>query len=663
MKISADDLKLIANTIRSLSIDAIQKANSGHPGMVMGCADIAAVLWSKILKHNPSNPGWINRDRFVLSAGHGSMLMYSVLHLSGYDITLEDIKNFRQMNSITPGHPEYRSTPGIETTTGPLGQGFANAIGMAIASLFLAREFNDDEVSIIDHYIYAIVSDGDVMEGISYEAASIAGHIGLGNVIFIYDYNKTTIEGDIDLTYSEDIKKRFESCNWHVQFADGHNYDEIENAVLKAQKIEDRPSIIIANTVIAKGSPNKEGSEDTHGAPLGEEEVRASKQNIGFDANLHFYVPQRVYDILTERKGELKRINELWDEKFNKLIVGNRKDRWDKFFTNPDIESLRKNLPVFDIDQAIATRSASGKMLEMLFKEVPNIVGGSADLGSSNKSFVKGYEETGRNKLGRNIHFGVREHAMAAIQNGISCYGGFLPYTATFFVFTDYMRPAVRIAALSRLHVIYVLSHDSVFVGEDGPTHQPVEHLAGIRMIPNLTVIRPADALETREAWISAIENRDGPTALILTRQNVPVIKRKSQAERDLDKGAYIIYDTALASDVILIASGSEVHISIDAAIKLEEEGIKARVISFPSWELFERQSCEYKEKILPKEIKKRVVIEAGIRMGWERYAGDKALYITMEQFGVSAPYKMLAERYGFNCDYIKAKVLEYLKA
>ncbi len=653
------DIIQVANTIKTLSMDAVQKANSGHPGMPLGCSDVAAVLWGKIIRHNPADPGWINRDRFVLSAGHASMLLYSVLHLAGYELSLDDIKNFRQWGSKTPGHPEFGFPKGVETTTGPLGQGFANAVGMAIARSLMEKEFNRDGKIIIDHYIYAIVSDGDVMEGISSEAASLAGHMGLGKLIFIYDYNEITIEGGTDLAFSEDVQKRFESYNWYVQDINGHNHDEIEKAILNAQKVTDKPSIIISRTDIAKGSPNKEGSEDSHGAPLGEDEVKATKRSIGCDEDSHFCVSEKVYDLFNIRRNELLKIHEEWQKDFNSAMKGELKVKWDKFFKKPDIDSLRKQMPDFNPEDAAATRGVSGKILGAFFAELPNIVGGSADLGSSNKSFVKGYDETGKNRVGRNIHFGVREHAMGAIQNGIAYYGGFYPYTATFFVFLDYMRPAVRLAALSRLQAIYVFTHDSIFVGEDGPTHQPVEHLATARAIPNLTVIRPADAEETKEAWLSAIGNSEGPTALILTRQNVPSLRSNAQ---ELQKGAYIAYEGDATPDILMLASGSEVHLSIDTAVKLKEQGISARVISFPSWELFEKQPEGYKEKILPKDIKKRAVVETGIAMGWERYAGENALYITIERFGASAPYKVLAEKFGFTVDNVISCVMKYLK-
>ncbi|MBN2400862.1 MAG: transketolase [Spirochaetes bacterium] len=652
------DLQLIANSIRVLSMDAVQKANSGHPGMPLGCADIAAVLWYRIMKYNPDDPAWPNRDRFVLSAGHGSALLYSALHLAGYGITLDDIKNFRQIGSITPGHPEFGCTPGVETTTGPLGQGFANAVGMSVASKLLADEFS----GIIDHYIYAIVSDGDLMEGVSSEAASLAGHMGLGNIIFIYDDNKITIEGSTDLAFSENVRERFTAYNWHVQDVDGYNHDAIEKAVLNAQKETAKPSLIIAKTVIAKGCPSKEGSESSHGAPLGKDAVAETKINLECKYEDPFSIDRSVYDLFKKRRDELHKIYDEWKSSFGKAMKSGLKDKWDRFFTAPDIDSLRKKMPKFDPAKEIATRSASGKVLEALFAGMPNIAGGSADLGPSNKSFAKGFSESGKRRVGRNLHFGIREHAMGSIQNGIAYYGGFIPYSATFFAFLDYMRPPVRLAALSKLHCVYLFTHDSIFVGEDGPTHQPVEHVATARAIPNLTVIRPADAEETAEAWLSALGNSTGPTALILTRQDIPVVKKENRdGAQDLHKGAYIVHDAGKNPDIIILASGSEVNLSIEAAKALKEKGINAEVVSFPSWELFDKQPDDYKRTILPDSVRKKAVVELGISMGWERYAGADALYITMETFGASGPHNALAEKYGFTIQNIVNRIVDYI--
>ncbi|HPQ52162.1 MAG TPA: transketolase [Spirochaetota bacterium] len=662
MHITNEDLALIANTVRTLSMDAVQKANSGHPGMPMGCADIAAVLWAQVMIYNSSDPGWANRDRFILSAGHGSMLLYSMLHMSGYDLSLDDIKNFRQLDSKTPGHPEFSHTPGVETTTGPLGQGFANAVGMAYAAKMLGKEFNIPGKPLIDHRIYAIVSDGDIMEGVASEAASLAGHLGLGNIVFVYDSNGISIEGATDLTFSEDVEERFRSYNWHVQKIDGHNYGEIFNALTVAKHETEKPSIIIARTDIAKGSPNKQGTADSHGAPLGDEEIRNTKECIGCCVDDVFCVPERVYEIFNERNNELKNLYTQWQESSQKVLQGDTGTRWKSFFANPEIETLRGKLPSFETGASIATRSAGGKILESLFRELPNIIGGSADLGPSNKTFVKGFDESGRNTLGRNIHFGIREHAMGSFVNGIAYYGGFIPFGATFFVFMDYMRPPVRIAALSGLQAVFVFTHDSIFVGEDGPTHQPVEQLAAARAIPNLTVIRPADAEETREAWLAAIENTSGPTAMLLTRQNLPVLDRPKAPASDLHKGAYSVYSAGGNADVLILASGSEVHLAVEAAQMLKGKNINADVISFPSWELFEKQSPEYKNSILPPSVMKRVVIEAGISMGWERYAGPDALFITMDGFGSSAPAELLAEKYGFTAGQAAGKISDYCR-
>jgi transketolase len=661
MPVTTDDLKLIATATRTLSMDAIQKANSGHPGMPMGCADIAAVLWTKFLKHNPADPAWPNRDRFVLSAGHGSMLLYSMLHFSGYDVTLDDIRSFRQLGSKTPGHPEYGLTPGVETTTGPLGQGFANGIGMAVARDLVAAEFNTPDNAVIDHYIYAIVSDGDLMEGISSEAASLAGHWGLKKLIYIYDSNDISIEGGTELAFSEDIAKRFAAYGWHVQKTDGHDCTQIEKAIKKAQKVADRPCLIIAKTRIAKGSPKLEGSEESHGAPLGVDEVAATKRNIGCSPDDTFCVPQQVYDIFSARKKKLRRMHNAWKKSFKSSFQGDVLARWKKYFAAPDIASLREKLPVFDPAKAVATRTAGGKILEALFREMPNLAGGSADLGPSNKSFVKGFTESGMGKIGRNIHFGIREHAMGSIQNGMAYYGGVLPYSATFLAFLDYMRPSVRLAALAKLHAVYVFTHDSIFVGEDGPTHQPVEHVASARAIPNLNVIRPADAEETKEAWLAALARTDGPTMLSLTRQDLPVIARSGGTGADLlHKGAYVIRECDAKPDIVILATGSEVHISIAAAEELKGKGISARVVSMPCWELFDAQAAKYRMEVLAHGTPK-CVVEAGIRMGWDRYAGPHALYITMETFGASGPAKAVAAKFGFTTENIVNRVVEFL--
>ena len=658
MTVTHDELKLIAKTVRTLTMDTVQKANSGHPGMPMGCADIAAVLWTKIMNYNPADTEWANRDRFILSAGHGSVLLYSMLHLSGYDLSLDDLKSFRQMGSKTPGHPEYRHTPGVETTTGPLGQGFANGVGMAMASGLLAEEFGS---GIIDHYIYGIAGDGCMMEGVSAEAASLAGHLGLGNIIYFYDSNRITIEGPTDIAFTEDVAKRFEAYSWHVQKIDGHDFDAIEGAVLAAQKVKDKPSLIIASTVIAKGSACMEGSEESHGAPLGAEEIKASKEKLGCAPGESFCVPAGVYSVFKKVRDEKKSLYDSWKKKFAEEIKGEKLDRWNKFFTAPDITALRKKMPVFKAGEKTATRSAGGRILEVLYSELPNFTGGSADLAPSNKTMVKNVSQTGRGKLGRIIHYGVRENAMGSIQNGIAYYGGFINFSATFFVFMDYMRPAVRIAALAGLQSIYVFTHDSVFVGEDGPTHQPVEHLAVSRAIPNLDVIRPCDAEETREAWLAALSRTGGPTMIVLSRQNLPVLERIEGKGADrLSMGAYIVHDNDV-NDITILASGSEVHVSVEAARILAGKGIKARVVSVPCREAFDRQSDSYRESVIGKDGAD-VVVEAGLKTGWEAYCRPRSLYITVEGFGMSAPESRIAEHYGFTPEKIAEKILSHSK-
>lgn len=662
MPVNKDELKLIARTVRTLAMDTVQRANSGHPGMPMGCADIAAVLWGRVMNYNSEDPSWVNRDRFILSAGHGSALLYSMLHLSGYGVTLEDMKQFRQMGSLTPGHPEFRHTPGVETTTGPLGQGFANGVGMAIAEKLLAAEFNTPENEIINHYIYAIAGDGCIMEGVSSEAASLAGHMKLGNLIYIYDSNRITIEGSTDLAFTEDVRKRFEAYGWDVSEIDGHDFDDIERALLAAQKVKDKPSLIIARTVIARGSSCMEGSEESHGAPLGADEVKASKEKLGCSGDASFDVPAEVYEIFRRVNDDKKSICNSWKVKFDSAMNGGMSSRWNAFFTAPDIEKMRALLPSFKAGEKLATRAAGGKMLEVLYKELPNFLGGSADLSPSNKTHVKNMSESGHGKVGRVIHYGVRENAMGSIQNGIAYYGGFINFSATFFVFMDYMRPAVRMAALSGLQSIYIYTHDSIFVGEDGPTHQPVEHLAVSRAIPNLNVIRPCDAEETREAWLAALARRNGPTMLVLSRQNLTVMERdENSSALNLHKGGYVIYGKG-NPDVVILSSGSEVGVSVEAAKILEKENkIKVRVVSFPCWELFNEQAEEYRKSVVPDNVKK-VVVEAGIRMGWEKYSGDNALFITVDEFGRSAPEAALADYFGFTPAKIADRIREHMK-
>ncbi len=656
--------QLSINTIRTLSIDAVQKANSGHPGMPLGCAPIAYLLYYKLMRHNPSNPQWINRDRFILSAGHGSMLLYSILHLSGYDLSLDEIKNFRQWNSKTPGHPEYGHTPGVETTTGPLGQGFATAIGMAVARDFLSSVFNKEGYNLIDHYIYGICSDGDLMEGISHEAASFAGHHKLGRIIFFYDDNRITIEGKTDLTYSDNVRKRFEAYGWNVfNVDDVNNLSELGTAANLARENSDKPCLIITRTHIGYGSPNKQDSASAHGAPLGVEEVKLTKKNLGWNYEEDFYIPDEVKSHFAGIKECGREAEELW----NKLFESYKKDYpeladlFERIFRQDFGDEWEKHLPVFS--EAMATRAASGKVLNSIARYLPTLIGGSADLAESNNTYLKEFKSfSADNKNGRNIHFGVREHAMGAILNGMALYGGIIPYGGTFLIFSDYLRPALRLSALMKLRTIFVFTHDSIGLGEDGPTHQPIEQLASLRAIPNTIVIRPADPNETAEAWKFAIKHKGGPVALVLTRQKVECFDRNGLASAtELSKGAYILKDSSAEPDIILIASGSEVGLIMKASEILEAEGIKTRVVSFPSWEIFEMQSDEYKRKVFPSEVKARLVVEAGVNQGWEKYVGEKGEIICMHSFGASAPDKVLFEKFGFTVENVTKKAKEIL--
>lgn len=643
----------IVNTIKGLSMDAVEKAKSGHPGFPMGMADVAAILWTKFLRFDHTNPRWPGRDRFILSAGHGSMLLYSLLHLAGFDLSLEEIKNFRQWGSRTPGHPEYGLTPGVETTTGPLGQGFSNAVGMALAEAVLGEIFNTKEYKIVDHYTYALVSDGDLMEGISHEAASLAGHLGLGKIIFFYDDNHITIEGDTCLAYCDDVEKRFQSYHWHVLRVDAYNHKDIARAIRDAQREIKRPSLIICRTQIAKGSPNKEGKASAHGEPLGEEEVKATKKNINWPVEPLFYIPEEVKEVFQRRNKELRQIVCGWNEKFEKY----RKENpdlarlWDEFMSGNISQEIENVLPDFKDAKPMATRNASGEVLQKIADVVKNLIGGAADLAPSTKTLLKRYPSIGpKNFKGRNLHFGVREHGMGGIINGMALHGGIIPYGATFLVFADYMRPSIRLAAMSRIHVIYVFTHDSIFVGEDGPTHEPVEQVASLRAIPNLTVIRPADATETSYAWKVALERKNGPVALILTRQSLPIIDRGIfPPAKFLERGAYILKkEDGDTPDLIIIATGSEIHPSLEASLSLAHEGIKVRLVNMPSWELFEEQDINYRNEVLPPSVKKRMVVEAGVDFGWGKYVGRDGIILGINRFGASAPYKILAEKFGF---------------
>jgi len=651
--------ELAINTIRFLSVDAVQKANAGHPGMPMACAPIVYVLYSKYMKHNPASPKWLNRDRFILSAGHGSMLLYSILHLCGYDLPLDELKNFRQWGSKTPGHPEFGLTAGVETTTGPLGQGFANAIGMAIAQAFLAANLNQDDFKILDHYIYGICSDGDLMEGISHEAASLAGHLKLNKIIFFYDNNGISIDGKTSLSYSDDVQKRFEAYNWNVlHINDVNNIDEIQSAIESAQKSKDKPTLIITNTHIGFGSPNKQDTSEAHGSPLGEEEVKLSKKNLGWQYEELFYVPEEVKEHFKQVKLNGEKLEAEWQKLFDdykKKYPDKAKQLLD--WMNGDLgNEWKSKLPLFEDDgKKIATRAASGKVIEAIAPAISNLIGGSADLTPSNNTRAKIYEDySASNYTGRYIRYGVREHAMGSLMNGMALYGGVIPYGGTFLIFSDYMRPAIRLASLSGIRPIYIFTHDSIGLGEDGPTHQPIEHLAALRSIPKVVVIRSAEANETVYAWKAALQHKGSPVALILARQGVPVLDQKKYPSAEgLLKGAYTLFDSNKKPELILMASGSEVNITIKAAKELEKDGIKVRVVSFPSWELFEMQSAEYKESVLPSSVLARVSVEAGVAQGWEKYTGRFGANISIETFGASAPEKVLMEKYGFTVDNI----------
>lgn len=647
-------------------MESVQKANSGHPGMPMGCAPIAYYLYAKAMKHNPENPGWINRDRFVLSAGHGSMLLYSILHLAGYDLPLDELKQFRQLDSKTPGHPEYGHTAGVETTTGPLGQGFANAVGMAIAQQFLAAKFNKEKFPIIDNYIYGICSDGDLMEGISHEAASLAGHLGLGKIIFFYDNNGISIDGKTKLTFSEDIKKRFEAYNWHTEtVTDVNDLTQIESALSKAQA-ESRPSLIITTTNIGYGSPNKQDTSSAHGSPLGDDEIKLTKEKLGWEFAEPFYVPAEVKEFFASVKNKLVSKNEEW----NALFVA-YKDKYPaeakelmEFLGGRVSESQLAAVPVFAADsKGVATRQASGKVINAIADNIRNLVGGSADLYASNNTKISSSAPFSKEDYsGRNIYYGIREHAMAAICNGMAVYGGVIPFCSTFLVFADYMKPSIRLAALMNLHIIYVLTHDSIGVGEDGPTHQPVEQIASLRIIPNTIVLRPCDANETAEAWKAAIETKGSPVVIALTRQALPVLDRGEFASAsELRKGAYTLIQYGEKADVVIIASGSEVHPALTAAKNLYEKGIGVRVVSMPSMELFDRQSDEYKESVIPSAGCLKVSVEAGVTFGWQKYTGTGGINIGIDAFGASAPEKTLMKKYGFTAENITESVLKKL--
>lgn len=653
------------NAIRVLATDTVQKANSGHPGMPLGSAAMAYELWANHLTHNPKNPKWVNRDRFILSAGHASSLLYSLLHLFGYGLTIEDMKNFRQDNSLTPGHPEYGHTVGVEATTGPLGAGMGMAVGMAMAQAHMAATFNTEDYNVIDHYTFVLGGDGCMEEGISSEAFSLAGTLGLSKLIVLYDSNNITIEGNTDLAFTEDVNKRMEAFGFQtLTVEDGNNLEEISKAIELAKAEKTKPSFITVKTKIAFGCPAKEGSESSHGSPLGEENVKALRDNLGWEEQEAFVIPQDVYDNFAQKAKKGKEAEDNWNKLFKAYCekYPEKKALWDKYFAVIDDEKLLNCDEFWSYeDKPQATRSLSGNMINRLAKIMPNFWGGSADLGPSNKTVIKdGGSFSKNNYLGRNIHYGVREFAMAAIANGITLYGGTKTFVGTFFVFSDYLKPMARLAALMKIPVTYVLTHDSIGVGEDGPTHEPIEQLAMLRAMPNINVFRPADATETAAAWYSAITSKNTPTVLALSRQNLPQIEGSS---KEALKGGYIIAESIKAKpDAIIIASGSEVSLAVDAKKELMEKGFDIRVVSMPCMDIFEQQSDEYKEKILPQTVEKRLVVEAGSSICWGKYLGFKGKSVTIDTFGASAPANVLFKKYGFTVENVVNKALSMLK-
>ncbi|MBZ4669227.1 MAG: transketolase [Defluviitaleaceae bacterium] len=653
--------QLSVNTIRVLSAEAVQKANSGHPGLPLGAAPMAYTLWAKQLKHNPHNPNWVNRDRFVLSAGHGSMLLYSLLHLFGYGLTIDDLMNFRQFGSKTPGHPEYGHTVGVETTTGPLGQGIATAVGMALAEKYLAAHFNRPNYNIVDHYTFVLAGDGCMMEGISSEAASLAGTLKLGKLIVLYDSNNISIEGQTDIAFTENVGKRFEAFHWQVlTVEDGNDIDAINKAIEEAKKETERPTLIEIKTQIGYGVPAKQGKASAHGEPLGADNITAMKEFLGWDADEEFHVPSAVRNHMNEIIEKGKKEEEAWNELWNsyKEAYPDLAKEWEIWNDKNLAARLIDDKELWSLGGKMATRQSSGKVINYLAKVLPNLIGGSADLAPSNKTYMDGRGDfSAENPTGSNLHFGVREHAMGAILNGMKLHGGLIVFGGTFFVFSDYMKDSMRLSALMNLSVIYVLTHDSIGVGEDGPTHQPIEHLAALRSMPNLNVFRPADAKETVAGWYSALTSGK-PTALILTRQDLPDLGTDG---KDALKGAYILKDSE-NPDIILMATGSEVHLISQAADILKTKGIHARVISMPSWEIFEEQSEEYKANLLPKHITKRLAVEAASSFGWHKYLGFDGKMISIDSFGASGPAETLFEHFGFTVENIVKTVEDMMK-
>ncbi|MBU7595369.1 transketolase [Metabacillus halosaccharovorans] len=656
--------KLSIETIRTLSIDAIEKANSGHPGMPMGAAPMAYTLWTKFMNVNPSNPEWFNRDRFVLSAGHGSMLLYSLLHLTGYGVSMDDLKSFRQWGSKTPGHPEFGHTPGVDATTGPLGQGIAMAVGMAMAERHLAETYNKPSYNVVDHFTYAICGDGDLMEGISSEAASLAAHLKLGRLVVLYDSNDISLDGDLDRSFSENVEQRFTAQGWQViRVEDGNDLNEISNAIEQAKQDLNRPTLIEVKTTIGFGSPNKSGKSASHGSPLGADEIKLTKEAYDWTFEQDFHVPTEVYDHFNKT---VKEAGSAKENEWNELVSGYENEypelakQFKDAISGELPEGWDKDIPVYEEGSSLASRASSGEALNGIAKNLPSFFGGSADLAGSNKTTISGSGDfTSEDYSGRNVWFGVREFAMGAALNGMALHGGLHVFGGTFFVFSDYLRPAIRLAALMNLPVTYVFTHDSIAVGEDGPTHEPVEQLASLRAMPNLSVVRPADGNETAAAWKTAIESKSTPTALVLTRQNLPTIKgTKDTAYEGVKKGAYVVSPAGKeTADVLLLASGSEVGLAVEAQQVLAQEGIEAAVVSMPAWDRFEKQSVEYKRSVLPKEVKKRLAIEMGSPLGWDRYSGDEGDILAINTFGASAPANRILAEYGFTVENVVARV------
>lgn len=654
-------LNTIANTVRGLAADAVEKAKSGHPGMPLGCAEIGAVLYSDVLKHDPTQPQWPDRDRFVLSAGHGSMFLYAFLHLTGYDLPMSELENFRQLGSRTPGHPEYGITPGIETTTGPLGQGISNAVGLALAEEMLAARFNRPGHTIVDHYTYVIAGDGDLMEGVSAEASSLAGHLGLGKLIVVFDSNRISIEGDTGLAFTESVADRYRAYDWQVLEIDGHNLEEIAEALARAKAERSRPSLIVAKTAIGRHSPN-EGSEKVHGAPLGAENVQAMKKALGLPEQ-DFHVPEAVYEFYAERRRVWQSAREDWEARFEawSQAYPELRQAWDE--AHGEIAAdLAEQIPPFKVGSAAATRQDGNAVLQHIARLVPHLVGGSADLAPSTLTLIDGADSIGRGEFnGRNLHFGVREHAMGSIVNGLVLHGGLRPYCATFLVFADYMRPPIRLAALMNQPAIYVFTHDSIYVGEDGPTHQPIEQLESLRIIPNMRVFRPADGEEVRYAWAEAVRRTDGPTAVVLTRQKLPVLERSTPASGTV-RGGYVAKEAAEgAPQLVLVATGSEVSLCYEAAELLAEQGIQARVVSVPSRELFLAQDTAYRDAVLPPGVP-RVIVEVGVSTGWHALAQPGDRLYCLDRFGESAPGDVVAAHLGFTPDQVAAAAAELLR-